>query len=169
MFRTREQFVKQRTEAINALRSHLYEFGYVAPEGIAHVPDLAKIVKDRRSDLPDLVRDLCKKMLTHIEELTEHLSELGRRLLPCRRRHPCHAGCRQCPERADQQAQAVAFRMREQLIKQRTDSINALRGYLYEFGYIAPEGIGHVPDFAKIVKDKRSDLPDLGVTSARRC
>ena len=31
LFRTREQFVKQRTEAINALRSHLYEFGYVAP------------------------------------------------------------------------------------------------------------------------------------------
>jgi hypothetical protein len=34
-------------------------------------------VKDRRSDLPDLVRDLCKKVLTHIAELTEHLAELG--------------------------------------------------------------------------------------------
>jgi transposase len=34
LFRTREQFVKQRTEAVNALRSHLYEFGHVAPEGI---------------------------------------------------------------------------------------------------------------------------------------
>ena len=34
LFRTREQFMKQRTEAINALRSHLYEFGYIAPEGI---------------------------------------------------------------------------------------------------------------------------------------
>lgn len=64
------------------------------------------------------------------------------------------------PKTADQQAQAVAFRMREQLIKQRTESINALRSYLYEFGYIAPEGIAHVPDLVKIVKDKRSDLPD---------
>ena len=35
VFRTREQFVKQRTEAVNALRSHLYEFGYVAPRGPA--------------------------------------------------------------------------------------------------------------------------------------
>jgi transposase len=31
------------------------------------------------------------------------------------------------PKTADQQAQAVAFRMREQLIKQQTESINALR------------------------------------------
>ena len=35
LFRTREQFLKQRTEAVNALRSHLYEFGYIAPEGSA--------------------------------------------------------------------------------------------------------------------------------------
>ena len=40
LFRTREQFVKQRTEAINALRSHLYEFGYIAPEGIGYLPRL---------------------------------------------------------------------------------------------------------------------------------
>jgi transposase len=38
LFRTREQFVKQRTEAVNALRSHLYEFGYFAPEGIGYLP-----------------------------------------------------------------------------------------------------------------------------------
>lgn len=35
VFRTREQFVNQRTELVNALRAHLYEFGYVAPQGIA--------------------------------------------------------------------------------------------------------------------------------------
>jgi transposase len=75
-FRMREQLIKQRTDSINALRGYLYEFGYIAPEGIAHVPDLAEIVKDKRSDLPDLVRDLCKKVLTHIDELTEHLAEL---------------------------------------------------------------------------------------------
>jgi len=34
LFRTRERFVKQRTEAVNALRSHLYEFGFIAPEEI---------------------------------------------------------------------------------------------------------------------------------------
>ena len=34
VFRTREQFVSQRTDLVNALRSHLYEFGYSAPQGI---------------------------------------------------------------------------------------------------------------------------------------
>ena len=34
LFRTRAQFIRQRTEAINALRAHLYEFGYIAPTGV---------------------------------------------------------------------------------------------------------------------------------------
>lgn len=76
-FRVREQLVRQRTEAINALRAYLYEFGHIAPEGIAHLPSLAKIVHDERNDLPDLVRDLCRRALMRIEELTEHLGELA--------------------------------------------------------------------------------------------
>jgi transposase len=76
-FRLREQLVRQRTEAINALRSYLYEFGYIAPEGASYLSSLARIVKDEHNDLPDLVRDLCRRALTHIDELTEHLGELA--------------------------------------------------------------------------------------------
>ncbi len=54
LFRTREQFVKQRTEAVNALRSHLYEFGFIAPEGIGYLPRLAAALEDEGSDLPPL-------------------------------------------------------------------------------------------------------------------
>ena len=42
------------------------------------------------------------------------------------------------PKSADQQARAVAFRTREQLVKQRTEAVNALRSHLYEFGHVAP-------------------------------
>ena len=49
------------------------------------------------------------------------------------------------PKSAEQQARAVAFRTREQLVKQRTEAVNALRSHLYEFGHVAPEGIGYVP------------------------
>jgi transposase len=49
------------------------------------------------------------------------------------------------PKTADQQARAVAFRTREQLVKQRTEAVNALRSHLYEFGHVAPVGIGYVP------------------------
>lgn len=60
VFRPSEQLVKQRTEAINALSAHLYEFGHVAPEGIGHLPRLAKVVEDPGSGLPDLARDICR-------------------------------------------------------------------------------------------------------------
>jgi len=40
LFRTRSQFIRQRTEAINALRAHLYEFGYIAPTGFQNVKQL---------------------------------------------------------------------------------------------------------------------------------
>lgn len=79
-FRLREQLIKQRTESVNALRGYLYEFGYVAPEGIAYVPDLAKIVNDERSDLPELARDFCRKILAHIGELTDHLADVGAKI-----------------------------------------------------------------------------------------
>ncbi len=62
-FRTREQLVKQRTEAVNALRSHLYEFGHVAPEGIGYLSRLAKVVDDPDTGVPDLARDICRMLL----------------------------------------------------------------------------------------------------------
>ncbi len=48
------------------------------------------------------------------------------------------------PKSAKHQARAVAFRAREQLSRQRTEAINALRGHLSAFGPIAPEGIGYL-------------------------
>ncbi|UVC19241.1 IS110 family transposase [Mesorhizobium onobrychidis] len=76
VFRTREQFVNQRTELVNALRTHLYEFGYVAPQGIGHLPRLAEIVEDENADLPDLVRDICSALLDQIEQLSSRLAAL---------------------------------------------------------------------------------------------
>jgi transposase len=79
-FRTREQFLKQRTEAVNALRSHLYEFGHVAPEGIGYVPRLAQVVEDRASEIPDLARDICRLLLAQIAHLTSHIDALKVRI-----------------------------------------------------------------------------------------
>src|SRR5277367_2077637 len=44
----------------------------------------------------------------------------------------------------DQQATLMLHETRELLIKQRTMSVNALRGHLAEFGIIAGKGIGRV-------------------------
>ena len=75
-FRTREQLVKQRTEAVNALRSHLYEFGQVAPEGIGYVPRLERVLADHDADIPDLARDVCRMLLEQINHLTDRIKAL---------------------------------------------------------------------------------------------
>ncbi len=76
VFRAREQFLKQRTEAVNALRSYLYEFGHVAPEGIGYLPHLARVVEDQTSGLPDLVREICRLTLEQIASLTTRIDAL---------------------------------------------------------------------------------------------
>lgn len=80
LFRTREQLVSQRTAAINALRSHLAEFGFVAPVGIACVQRLANIVEDGKSALPELARDMCRLILSQIAGLSQHMASLQKRI-----------------------------------------------------------------------------------------
>ena len=79
-FRTREQLVKQRTEAVNALRSHLYEFGYIAPVGIGYVPRLERVVADPDACIPDLARDICRMLLEQIAQLTARINTVKARI-----------------------------------------------------------------------------------------
>ena len=39
-FKTRDLLVRQRSQMINALRGHAGEFGFVAPQGVAHASKL---------------------------------------------------------------------------------------------------------------------------------
>ena len=80
LFRTREQFVKQRTEAVNALRSHLYEFGYIAPEGIGYLPRLSAVLEYPNSDLPPLAREICHELLDQIVHLTTRINAMKKRI-----------------------------------------------------------------------------------------
>lgn len=45
VFRVRELLIRQRTQARNALRSHLTEFGQIVPRGAANVARLIAIVE----------------------------------------------------------------------------------------------------------------------------
>ena len=68
---------------------------------------------------------------------------------------------------ADTQAQTMLFRTREQLIGQRTGTINALRGHLAEFGVIVATGITNLPRLAERIEAPDSELPDLARDMAR--
>jgi transposase len=52
VFRTRDLLVRQRTQAINALRGHLAEFGVIAAKGPVHTSKLITVIEDPASDLP---------------------------------------------------------------------------------------------------------------------
>lgn len=51
----------------------------------------------------------------------------------------------------DQQAAAMAYRTRDLLVRQRTQTINALRAHLAEHGVVAPTGPAHVGRLAALI------------------
>src|ERR1700733_3000642 len=59
----------------------------------------------------------------------------------------------------DQQATLMAHKTRQLLMKQRTMSVNALRGHLAEFGVIAAKGISHVEELVE--RAAAADLPAM--------
>ena len=60
-----------------------------------------------------------------------------------------------------QQASAMLFRTRDLLVRQRTQTVNALRGHLAEYGVVAPQGSAHLGRLAAALEDPESGLPDL--------
>ena len=52
IFRIRGLPIRQRTQLINALRGHLWEFGQIAPQGTANATRLLAIAEDPDSGLP---------------------------------------------------------------------------------------------------------------------
>ena len=62
----------------------------------------------------------------------------------------------------EKQGAAAVFRVRELLIRQRTQTINALRGHLTEFGEIVPQGAWNSRCLTELVEASDSDLPETG-------
>lgn len=60
-----------------------------------------------------------------------------------------------------QQAQAMAYRSRDMLVRQRTQLINALRGHLTEFGIVAPQGITQIKKLAAAIDAPETEFPEL--------
>lgn len=57
------------------------------------------------------------------------------------------------------QGAAMVFRVRELLIRQRTQTINALRGHLNEFGQIVPQGVANASKLVALVECSECELP----------
>jgi transposase len=68
LHKTRELMVKQRTMSVNALRSHLAEFGLVVARGVGRVAELLALA-DADATLPEEARTTAKLLATHLEGL----------------------------------------------------------------------------------------------------
>ena len=56
----------------------------------------------------------------------------------------------------EQQASAVVFRARDLLVRQRTQTINALRGHLAEYGFVVAQGPSHIAKLIERIEDVRT-------------
>ena len=79
-FKARDLLVRQRTQAINAVRGHMAEYGIVAPNGPVHVERLAAATQDPESGLPVSILGVCRLLLQHIATLSEQIELLEREL-----------------------------------------------------------------------------------------
>ena len=76
VFRVREMLIRQRTQAINALRGHLTEFGQIVPQGAANAKRLVAIVEDPDSGLPAAAIAALKVLITTLSHLEAEIEML---------------------------------------------------------------------------------------------
>jgi transposase len=65
------------------------------------------------------------------------------------------------------QGAASVFRVRELLIRQRTQAINASRGHLTESGQVVPKGAANVARLVAIIGNPANGLPEQAVATLR--
>ena len=76
VFRVRELLIRQRTQAINALRGHLAEFGQVVPQGATNAAKLVAIVEDPESSLPADARTTLNVLIASLSNLKAEIKKL---------------------------------------------------------------------------------------------
>lgn len=80
IFRTRDLFVRQQTQLINALRAHLAEHGVIAPQGIANLALLSEIIEEGNLGLELVVVETARLYLEQIEVLSARIAGLEKTL-----------------------------------------------------------------------------------------
>lgn len=76
LFRTRELLIRQRTQAANALRAHLSEFGVIVPKGIHNIDRLAQYVDGAEQILPPSLVQASRLYLEQIALTNQKIAEL---------------------------------------------------------------------------------------------
>lgn len=82
LVKSRALLVRQRTQAINALRAHLAEFGIIAGTGMTKVVELIAIVRDESDQrLPAVARQALREIAQQVESLAGQIKRLDRQIV----------------------------------------------------------------------------------------
>ena len=76
VFRTRDLFVRQRTQTINALRAHLAEHGLIAPQGLSNLAGIQRVVDEGTADLEPLIAETARIYLEQINDLSSRIAKM---------------------------------------------------------------------------------------------
>lgn len=79
--KVRDMLARQRTQAINALRSHLAEYGIVAAQGRKIAELIALVCDGEDAPLPDLAREALRELVAQIGTLRERIARLDGRMV----------------------------------------------------------------------------------------
>ena len=90
VFRARDLLVKQRTQISNAIRGHMTEHGWVAPQGLAHMKKLAALLDDPDA-VPQAARPVLRTLLDQMTVMNGLPILIGRSLGALAKMRP-HAG-----------------------------------------------------------------------------
>ncbi|UOA16978.1 hypothetical protein DSM109990_03867 (plasmid) [Sulfitobacter dubius] len=76
VFRTRDLFVRQRTQTINALRAHLAEHGLIAPQGMSNLANIRRLIDEAAAEAERLVVETAHTYLEQIDDLSSRILKL---------------------------------------------------------------------------------------------
>lgn len=80
--RVRETLVRQKVQLINALRSHMAEFGVVAPKGVGKVGELTARLADPADErMPAMARSVLQTLVDQLRDTEKRIAELDAQLL----------------------------------------------------------------------------------------
>jgi transposase len=81
LHRGRELLVRQRTMLVNSLRAHMAEFGHIVPQGIQRLPELVALLKDEKTSIPQIVREVLAAIVVQINHLTTSIRQMEKRIV----------------------------------------------------------------------------------------
>ncbi|WP_426289812.1 IS110 family transposase (plasmid) [Ensifer adhaerens] len=79
VFRARDLVVRQRTQLLNAIRSHLAEFGLIFPQGAAAAAQMQDAI-DSHDDLPPAARCILMSLWQHLSSCEAQLAEFDKEI-----------------------------------------------------------------------------------------